>query len=102
VLKVYPNFPAFIHTLRHIRRKIVTTREDRQNRDKIYESIENVDLKKIVTDFESITDSEEMMKSLAKQARRHILLIYGLGVIEITVAVVGVIGIVLWFVTRPG
>lgn len=97
VLRSYPAFPIFYTTLRRIRQKIVHSRKDRQNRDAIYESIENVDLEKIVYDFQDLLLAEAIMKSLARKERLHKFLIYGLGVIEIAVAVVGLITLVLWW-----
>ena len=58
MMRVYPEFPKFYHSLRRTRRKIVDSREDRDNRDAIYESIEDVDLKTLVSDFEDIVESE--------------------------------------------
>jgi hypothetical protein len=83
VLKACPNFPEFFRNLRHIRRNIVKSRErGRQDRDSIYESIESVDLKQIVSEFEDITEAEEIMRSLAKAERRHTLLLYVVIIVE--------------------
>ena len=93
MMKVSPNFPAFYQSLRGIRRKIVDSREDRQNRDTIYESIENVDLKALVSDFEDIVESESVMVQAARRERLSKLIVIGVGGIELVVIVVGIIEI---------
>lgn len=94
ITKICPKFPEFYQSLRRVRRKIVDSREDRTNRDAIYESIETVDLKSLVSDFEDIMQSEVVMLQSARRERRAKFIVYVLGGIEIVVIIVSLV--IIW------
>jgi len=74
ILRVCPTFLDFYKDLSRVRKKIVNSRENRQNRDAIYESIESVDLQSLIDKFEDIMLSENIMLQSARKERRSKLL----------------------------
>ena len=70
ILKAYPEFATLRKELSTIRAKIRSSRENRTQRDAIYESIHDVDLPKIAGSYDGFHSAEDIMKSLARGQRR--------------------------------
>ena len=69
VLKVCPDFAKFWTELKLVQEKIANSREDRDNRSAIYETIENTDLKSLSTQFSTIQTCEPLMKGIATRQK---------------------------------
>lgn len=88
ILPAFPLFPDLVHDLDELRNKIVISRSNRDERDKIYGELECVDLPSIVLSFNRLRECEEIMKRLAAVRRRNELLTWiGLGLAVIGVAI---------------
>lgn len=80
-----------IRRLGEVRAKIALSREDRENRDKIYAVLQSHDLSEIVSLYDDFRASEGLMRESAKKERRATLrnTVYGwAGLIGLVVTVV--------------
>src|SRR5262249_24115555 len=73
VLQVHPKFGDLHRKLREIREKIVVSRQERTNRDKIYAAISATDFKSLISDYNDLLASEPMMRSMAQAERATIV-----------------------------
>ena len=67
---IFPEHSEFHNLLRDIKKNIVKSREDRENRDKIYELIRVSDFPKIVKFYQKFEDCQPQLEELARKARR--------------------------------
>lgn len=71
VLQAFPDFSSLVGSLYEVRDKIVESRENRENRNAIYESIQNGNLTQIVKKYKEFQASEPIMKQYAQSERRN-------------------------------
>lgn len=88
VLKYFPACTDLIAELEVTREKIAVSRENRENRDAIYDTIEATNFEKIVSIHGSFRSSESLIKQAARKDRRNNKFSHGLGI-------VGAIGVIL-------
>ena len=69
ILGAFPKFPELYSALTKVRRNIVNSRGDRENREKIYSVLEQCDFRALVVMFEDLRMCEPMMLALAKKER---------------------------------
>ncbi|MEX2618473.1 MAG: hypothetical protein WD767_20495 [Alphaproteobacteria bacterium] len=69
VLKAFPDFPELLLKLTKLSDLIADSRSDRENRDKIYHSIEQGEFPKILELYKKFKSSEPLMEKLAGQQR---------------------------------
>ncbi|MCX7899848.1 MAG: hypothetical protein N2444_07180 [Methylocystis sp.] len=86
ILKSYPKFPELYGSLNVLRTKIARSRKQRQNREAIYSSIENVDMPELVELFQNLRGCEPMMIDLEKSDRREKLVNRVLTVLSLLIA----------------
>ena len=87
----YPKWHDLRASVSKINRKIRLSREDRDNRDLIYDSIHEVELPKIVDDFKIFEDSEERISEEVKLERHRSLVMITFTILGFLVAVIGII-----------
>lgn len=97
VLRAFPQLPALRAKLNAVMQRIRESRGDRGNREKIYAAIEAENLSDIVLLYNAFTESEDIMKDLAKRQRRDKIVYITIGVAG---AVFGVIGVVVAFFNK--
>lgn len=92
VMQDFSEFSEFYGDLLNVREKIAESREDRENRDKIYDSIQATDLDRLVTLYNRFRACEPLMIQTAEKEHRTERLnkIFGWGGI-----VVGILGILI-------
>lgn len=88
VLTHFTQFPKIVRRLADVRTKIATSRENRDDRDAIYASIEADDLGELMEIYSDFLASEGMMKASAKKQRRE-------GAFNRFVGAVGIISLLL-------
>jgi len=88
ILPVFPKFPNLICDLNEIREKIVASRRDRDDREKIYSVLEVVNFPALVAVHKELLGSEPIMKKMA--TRRRWLDLSG-----IAGTIFGIIGVIL-------
>ncbi len=71
IIKLFPSFSEFYGSLLEVRERIAISREDRQNRDKIYDTIQNVDLDRLATLYRQFKSCEPLESVMSNQV--HIL-----------------------------
>lgn len=71
ILQVFPSFPSLVSDLRKIRTKIVESRRSRENREAIYSLLEENDFLRLVGTYNTMRESEHMMKAIAGRNRRN-------------------------------
>lgn len=69
VLEHFADYAKLVRELQSTRRKIAVSREDRESRDKIYESIVNDNLEKIMEYYEDFQACEPLLKSTGIRGR---------------------------------
>ena len=72
VLTHFAAFPTLVRRLGDVRDKIALSREDREDRDKIYEAIEADDLSDLVCLYRDFKASENLLKQSARRNRRDL------------------------------
>lgn len=91
ILKVFPQFPQLRAKLNSVMQRIRESRGDRSSRERIYSAIEAERLNDIVLLYNSFTESEDIMKDLAKRQRREKLLSLCVGIVGALVGIVSLI-----------
>jgi hypothetical protein len=91
VLQNFPKITDLLGELGAVRDKIAMSREKRDDRDAIYDSIERDRLTDIVGLFRTFRASEPLMKAAAKKQRRRNAANYGLGAVGALLAALGII-----------
>lgn len=91
VLTHFAAFPNLVRRLGDVRDKIVVSREDRENRDKIYEAIEAEDLTELVSIYRDFKASEELLKQSAALNRQRIFWSYIFGFIGIISLILSIV-----------
>lgn len=61
IIKLFPLFSEFYGSLLEVRERIAISREDRENRDKIYDTIQNVDLDRLAVLYRQFKSCEPLM-----------------------------------------
>jgi hypothetical protein len=98
ILSVHPAFPKLFQDLQKIRDKIIDSRRDRENREKIYSVLEASDFPVLVKSFAELRGNEHMMVAMAKRRRRSELI----GIVGfITAAIAIIVAILAWICPHP-
>jgi hypothetical protein len=88
ILVAFPRFADLSRNLRDVRKKIVQSRGDRDNRDKIYAVISAADLPKLVDEYNALRDAEPIMRSMARRQRvERVLTRFALAIALLALAV---------------
>jgi hypothetical protein len=74
ILPAYPGFPKLFAEITEVRKKIATSRGNRENREAIYSVIESTDFPKLVSRFQEMKSCEQIMKAVAKSERKYKLI----------------------------
>lgn len=90
ILSAMPSFAELHGLLNKIREKVRESRKDRENRERIYELIENTDFKALVKKYRSFQEAEPIMKKIAAKRRQRMVINYIFGAS-------GVIGLLISF-----
>ena len=69
VIESFPKFSSLIERLQIIRKKIVQSRGNREQREEIYASIEGQDFPDLISLYFEFKSSEEIMKRAARRSR---------------------------------
>lgn len=88
ILDAFPQFPLLRTKLNGVMQRIRESRGDRNSREKIYSAIEAEKLNDIVLLYNAFTESEDIMKDLARRERRNKLTSNSLAVIGILIGIV--------------
>ncbi len=97
ILSVHPTFPGLFQDLQKIRARIITSRRDRENRDKIYSVLEAADFPELVKSYTALRGNEHMMVAMARRRRRSELI----GILGALFGAIGIaVAVIMWFVTR--
>lgn len=94
ILKVYPDFSTFWDQFSGTKEKIVESRANRENRESIYASIENIQFQDLVREFGKIQRYEPIMKAIAKKdkiAKWSGYAFGGIGIIGVIFTIIGFI-----------
>lgn len=91
LLTHFGDFPDLVHLLGEVRDKIAISREDRDNRDAIYASIQDDHLDDIVAIYNKFLSNEPLLKEAAKRERRNKVLSYMFGWGGLVVGVAGLL-----------
>tara|TARA_Y100001001_G_scaffold141357_3_gene145326 strand:- start:1306 stop:1629 length:324 start_codon:yes stop_codon:yes gene_type:complete len=67
VLQHFPNITKMYRTIKSVRSKIKISREDRENRDAIYETLGAGDIPELVELYEEFLGSEDLLKAAARK-----------------------------------
>ncbi len=87
VLDKFRDLPVLLAELSKVRKLIAISRENRDNRDAIYATIQNDNLVNIVTTFDAFQASEAVLKAAAARIRISRFISYGFGVLGITLTI---------------
>lgn len=71
LLANFSELPDLVHHLGEVRDKIAVSRENRDDRDKIYASIQEDNLDTIIAIYNKFLSSEPLLRATAKKARRE-------------------------------
>ncbi|MBF0166360.1 MAG: hypothetical protein HQL45_01915 [Alphaproteobacteria bacterium] len=80
ILKAYPSFSLLFGQLNLVRSRIAVSRGDRENRERVYASIEAVDFPALAKEYDNFKAAEPIMKGLAKTERKRRVLNYVIGI----------------------
>ncbi len=67
VLQCFPDMPKLVAALGRVEEVIATSREDRTNRDAIYETLRQTDLREIVDLYGALKANEKLMQARAEE-----------------------------------
>lgn len=70
IMEKFAQFPTFYRSLLTIRERIACTRENRDDRDKIYETIQLVDLAKLIEVYDDFRTCEPLMYTACLQEQK--------------------------------
>ncbi|MFN4353915.1 hypothetical protein [Parvibaculum sp.] len=88
VLDKFRDLPKLLAELSKVRKLIATSRENRNDRDAIYATIQDNNLVDIVRMFDEFQASETVLKAAAARIRISRFISYGFGVLGITLTIV--------------
>lgn len=88
ILANFSGFSEFFGELSTAREKIANSREDRENRDGIYASIQETDLPKLVKRYSEFQASEPLMIEAARKQKRERDIGYAIGVTGVVLAAI--------------
>jgi len=88
VLDKFRDLSKLLAELSKVRKLIATSRENRNDRDSIYATIQDVNLFDIVSMFDEFQASETVLKAAAARIRISRFISYGFGVLGITLTIV--------------
>lgn len=91
ILKAFPDYPKFRNQLIKIQENIAKSREDRNNREQIYNTISTANFPKLVESYQEFRSSEPLMESFASKQRMSMFLswLFGLaGIIGMAVSLI--------------
>lgn len=91
VLKVFPAFPQLWAELNDVKAKIAESRKNRTDRNAIYATVDATDFPGLVRMYESLMESEPLMRSLAKRERRNLFASYSIGIVGIILGIFGIL-----------
>lgn len=91
VLCYFPDYPKLIACIVEARESISISRQDRENRDKIYETVERSQLDFIISTYYKFQANEEIIKQAARQDRIEIVIMRELAVLG------PLIGLIFWY-----
>jgi hypothetical protein len=93
ILPVYQDFPSLYTKLQAVRDRIAVSRQNRENREAIYSSIEATDFPELIESFNRMRASEHIMIAMAKRRRSSELI----GIIGTIIGIAGfVAAIIFW------
>lgn len=90
-LRCYPEFPGLFSDICLVREKISESRKYRNDREKIYASIEATDFPNLVKKFTAFKSCEPIMFALAKKNREQFAWSIGIAAASLVFAIVSVI-----------
>ena len=96
VLKAFPDYPSLLETLAEAQEKIASSRGRREDRDAIYQAIEQCELAKVVKLYRAFKLSEHVMRSIAKEDRFWPKMGFLATIVSIVIAIVA-IGVAIYF-----
>lgn len=88
VLQAFPKFSDLFVKISEINKNITESRKDRNNREKIYETVSQSSFPELIDLYNEFQASEPIMVALAQSERRNKLIMYGLSALAIVVAIV--------------
>lgn len=95
LLTAFPDYPRLKALLRKVEDQVVESRANRENRDAIYDSLQQVEFETLLTLFRDFVANEDTMKAIAREERWEKMKssIFGwgglfLGAIAIVVAII--------------
>ena len=88
VLKAFPDLSDLFTEITIVRDKVADSRENRDDRDKIYSVIEKDHFTKIIKLYDKFRSAEPIMRGLAKSERRNRGIGYLLTVTAIVIAII--------------
>lgn len=86
VLRAYPQFGPLRLQIVRVREEIQKSRQNREDRDAIYDAIHDVDLPKLATSYGEFQASTPVMVRLAARERRNRLIPWGISILALIVA----------------
>lgn len=90
-LQVFPDYSKLVTIVNNIRKKIANSRKCRENREKIYEDIFDVNLKELAEIYHDFLECEPIMKEMAKSRRKKEFLNYLIGIVGLIIGVFGIL-----------
>lgn len=99
IMEKFAKFPTFYRSLLKIRDRVAISRENREDRDKIYNTIQSVDLDKLVELYDEFRTCEPLIYAASEQEKKDRRRSERKGNIGIALGVLGiVIGFILWWI----
>lgn len=95
IMTTFPDFPALVRDLGEVRDRIARSRENRENRNAIYEAIQNDKLAEIAEKFRMFRASEPLMVEQARSDRKEKIFLRATTFIAILLALLS------WLYPRP-
>lgn len=69
IIPVFPEFPVLVKQLGDVRKNIARSRENREDREAIYTTVESTDFIGLVERFQRLVECEPIMKKIALKNR---------------------------------